>query len=418
MGTTRDIAILGSGPAALSIGAAAARLGCDVTVIAPDPDAPWAPTYCLWEAELPANLAGAVEHRWPSAVVATDRRERVLDRAYVKLDGPSLASTLWHDLRTASARIVTGAAISLAHDDERSTVSTDAGTEERARIVIDATGAESPFVRRVSRGRAAYQIAYGLVLEAPSHRFDPGQAVLMDFRPAIPDENEPPSFLYALPLGGDRLFVEETSLAHRPAVSVDLLRKRLGVRLGSQRVGSHEVVGEEYCRIPMGVPLPLPEQDVVPFGAAASMVNPASGYSIARSLRKAEPVARAIAHALANGGRGEAIAAGNAAVWPSADRAAWGLYTLGLESLVDMTSAQSSAFFNGFFETRAEDWSGYLGGTLSPREVGGVMARVFRCVPPSVQWYLCRRSLWHLVRRSFSSGFGPLAKVFLQPGAA
>ena len=135
MGTTRDIAILGSGPAALSIGAAAARLGCDVTVIAPNPDAPWAPTYCLWEAELPANLAGTVEHRWPSAVVATDRRERVLDRAYVKLDGPSLASTLWHDLRTASARIVNGAAISLAHDDERSIVSTDAGTKIAERFV-------------------------------------------------------------------------------------------------------------------------------------------------------------------------------------------------------------------------------------------------------------------------------------------
>jgi len=410
MGVTRDIAILGSGPAALSIGAALARFGCEVTLIAPKPHAPWKANYCLWTDEVPERVASAVERAWPAVAVATDRGERRLGRGYSKFDGRALADSLWTDLRTGGARVVDGRAVSIEHESDASRITIEAGAREHARVVIDASGAGTPFVVRSSRRIPAHQVAYGVFLEAPAHRFDPDCAVLMDFRAADGHAAEPPSFLYALPLEGDRLFIEETSLAHRPPVSFELLRTRLGARLRSWGLGGCEVLGEEHCVIPMGVPLPTPHQPLVPFGAAASMVNPASGYSIAHALRKAEPVALSITRALATGGRTAAIAAGNSTVWPDADRSAWDLYAVGLESLVDMNAKQTSAFFDGFFEMPEEDWSGILSGTLSPREVGGAMARVFRTVPPSVRW--------HLVTRSFSSGFGPFAKAFLQPGIA
>ena len=83
---------------------------------------------------------------------------------------------------------------------------------------------------------------------------------------------------------------------------------------------------------------------------------------------------------------------------------------MGLESLVNMNATQTSAFFDGFFAMPQDDWSRFLAGTLTAREVVGVMARVFTFVPPSVGW--------HLVRTSLSTGFAPLAKVFLQPGTA
>lgn len=409
MGSTSDIAVLGSGPAALSIGAAAARLGCQVTLIAPDPHATWAPNYCVWEDEVPAGAQGAVGHRWSEVLVATPGGERSLSRPYVKLDGRALSESCWSALGKASCRVVRGRAVSLRHEPDITTVFTAEGDSEQARVVVDASGATTPFVARSSNRAPAFQAAYGLLLDAPSHRFDRDRAVLMDFRPAEGDALEPPSFLYVLPLD-DKLFVEETSLAHRPAVSFELLRARLQRRLASWGLHQCNVLGEEHCTIPMGVPLPSVQQEVVPYGAAASMVNPASGYSIAHALRKAEPTARSIVHALASGGRREAIAEGNAAVWPSSDRAAWELYAIGLESLVDMDAAQTSAFFSGFFQMAEEDWAGFLAGTLTAREVGMIMARVFRFVPPSVRW--------HLVRTSFSQGITPFAKLFLQPGTA
>lgn len=55
---------------------------------------------------------------------------------------------------------------------------------------------------------------------------------------------------------------------------------------------------EEWSYIPVGGPLPLPDQPAAAFGAAASLVHPATGYSITRSLREAPAVARACAQAL------------------------------------------------------------------------------------------------------------------------
>ena len=160
----------------------------------------------------------------------------------------------------------------------------------------------------------------------------------------------------------------------------------------------------------MGVPLPVARQHLVPFGAAASMVNPASGYSIAHVLRKAEPVANAIVEALGSSGRDAAISAGHSALWPIDDRKTWELYGLGLESLVDMNAAQTSAFFHAFFQMPEISWAGFLSGTLSPRELGVIMASVFGRVPAGVRW--------HLFHNSVSNGFSPLAKLFLRPGTA
>ena len=42
------------------------------------------------------------------------------------------------------------------------------------------------------------------------------------------------------------------------------------------------VVEEEWSYIPVGGPLPVAGQPVTAFGAAANLVHPATGYSIAR----------------------------------------------------------------------------------------------------------------------------------------
>lgn len=229
----------------------------------------------------------------------------------------------------------------------------------------------------------------------------------MDYRPASGDEADPPSFLYALPMSDDRLFLEETSLARRPAMSFDVLRARLATRLRGLGLGRCEQVGEELCSIAMGVGLPVLQQPLVPFGAAAAMVHPSSGYLISHVFRKVEPVAESILEGLSSNDAPLAVALGNATLWPRAQRTVWELYSFGLETLVDMNAKEIASFFDSFFALPQHGWSGFLAGTLSPSELGLVMTRLFARLPPSVQW--------HLVRTGLSSGAGPLLRSVHRP---
>lgn len=410
MGRVHDIGVLGSGPSALCIASALGARGASVALVAPEPAAPWKPNYCLWADELPAGMGRLVELSWRYASVATTFGTRELPRTYVKLDTGALQSALWDELREGSVEVVEGAARRLEHLDDETRITTSTGVVERARVVVDASGAGSQFVRRVHGRPAAFQIAYGLELRAPHHGFDPDGMVLMDFRPADSSAKEPPSFLYVLPLGGGRLFVEETSLARRPAVSMDLLQARLETRLACLGLADCERLGEERCSIPMGLGLPTPRQRIVPFGTAGAMVHPASGYLMAHVFRKAGPVADAIVVGLASGGRKTALESANATVWPSSQRALWELYGFGLETLVGMNSAEINSFFHSFFGLPRDGWSGFLAGTLEPSELGLVMTRLFRSLPRLVRW--------HLVRTGLLAGAVPLARSVLRTGVS
>ncbi|MDH3201096.1 MAG: lycopene cyclase family protein [Myxococcales bacterium] len=408
MSGLNDIAVLGSGPAALSIAAACTERGASVTLVAPEPEAPWQPNYCLWADEVSPRMEHLTERLWPQASVVTALGSRVLERPYVKLDTQELQRFLWGALRAGSVRITSSRAAALDHRGTESRIRTDDGTILRARVVIDASGARSPFIKRTHRRAPAFQTAFGLMLRAPGHGFDPNRMVLMDFCPASRQDPDPPSFLYVLPMGDDRLFIEETSLARRPAMRLSVLRARLEARLASLGLQHCERIDEEHCSIAMGLGLPTPEQALVPFGAAAAMVHPASGYLVSRVLRKADPVAASIVESLVSGDASLAIASGNATLWPRQERAVWELYTFGLETLVGMTATEIGCFFDSFFRLPQNGWSGFLGGTLSRSELAAVMTRLFGTLPASVRW--------HLVRTGLSAGAAPLARSVLQPG--
>ena len=61
-----------------------------------------------------------------------------------------------------------------------------------------------------------------------------------------------------------------------------------------------ELLDEEWSYIPVGGPLPIEDQSITAFGAAANLIHPSSGYSISRSLREAPNMAAAIEEALAS----------------------------------------------------------------------------------------------------------------------
>jgi lycopene beta-cyclase len=98
---------------------------------------------------------------------------------------------------------------------------------------------------------------------------------------------------------------------------------------------------------------------VLAFGAAAPLVHPASGFSVATSLRLAPAVADAIAAHLPAGST-RALAAARSAVWPSGARAVHRFRRIGLEALLRMPPAEVPAFFETFFALPARHRWCYL----------------------------------------------------------
>ncbi|GDX82815.1 lycopene cyclase [Deltaproteobacteria bacterium] len=368
--TTLDVLVLGAGPAGLALAAACARVGLSVAVAAPDPEAPWIPNYGAWAAELPDGWRGWAEAAWPEVVVhVDDARRHVLPGPYVKVDG-----------RRLQASLLAGV------PDRRRGTAEDAPA---ARVVVDATGAESPRVPRRGRADPGWQVAWGEVLEVDGA---PPEALLMDWRNPGPSPGEPPSFLYALPLPDGRWFAEETVLVSRPKVSPEVLRARLSRRLDRMQVrvrARHEV---ERCRIPMG--MPLPTGSVPAFGSAAGFIHPATGYSLATSLRLADPAARAIAGAL--DGRAGAMgptAALHAACWPVDRVRAWAFHRFGMEALVHMDLSSVREFFDAFFQHPPAVWGGWLAGTLPSAGIATAMLSHFGRVGWRVRGQLVATSL-------------------------
>jgi lycopene beta-cyclase len=187
----------------------------------------------------------------------------------------------------------------------------------------------------------------------------------------------------------DGWLVEETVLAARPAVDPSMLRARLEHRLGPDgRELVDAALRSESVRIPMGGPIPAPSQAVVRFGAAAGFVHPATGYSVAASIRAAPRVAAAIAE-------GDDVWR---AVWPRAHRRARALHDYGLERILRLDADDTRAFFDAFFDLPADRWGEYLRVDTTPAAVASVMRGVFSGSPPTVRRRLMAGNPRALVR--------------------
>lgn len=376
-----DVAVVGAGPAGLALGAALARRG--LRVAACGPAAPWSPTFGCWADELPAAVAaapGVVRARYADpAFIGADGAPRDLGRAYLRLDTDALQAHLEAQARAAGCARAQ-ATVSAIEGGPGAWTLTGPGPALHAALVVDATGAGLPGLRRGEGPPAAIQAAWGEVYRLPAgHRF--GRMTLMDWRPAatapddeIGDPDADPSFLYALPLDAEHVFLEETSLARRPALPLPQLEARLARRLaGSGAVACGHV---ERCLIPMGGPRPLLDQPLLAFGAAAGLVHPATGYQLSRSLSLADPLAEALATALAHD-PATAAAAGWGLLWPRGRQRAWALFDYGLEVLLGLDRAGLDQFFSLFFALPEAEWRTFLAGDPAPEALRVAMLRLF-----------------------------------------
>lgn len=376
-----DVLVVGGGPAGAALLDALLVLGVDAYLIATEPEAPWRNNYGLWLQELPQPLHRFAEQIWPGVEV-TAQSTHLLQRPYARLDNHALQGHFF--IRSAGRRLC--GQVADADYGNRTKVRLADGRVLEAGLVVDASGHQPVLLKREDQRAPGFQVAYGVLAELRQPWV--GAPRLMDFSDRHLEPNVgPPSFCYALPLG-DRLFVEETVLVGRPPASLDLLKTRLEARIAHQGWQLGDILEVERCVIPMGHALPVRGQRVVGFGAAASLVHPATGYSVGMSLGLAPLVAQAIAEK-------RSAPEIEAVIWPSTRRKAWRLYQFGMEILIRLEPQQMRSFFEAFFALPEDDWSPYLSGRLDAAGVARVMRRVFGLLPGPL-----RR---HLVARTFSA---------------
>ena len=397
---SRDVAVVGGGPAALCIAAALAEQQLEVTLVAPsDPATPWPNTYGIWGEEVDAlGLGSLLEHRWSNTVSyfgsgdADDQGQIFHGRDYGLFDKQALQQHWLDGLSAGGVQHCNDMVQSVEHGPDGATLITASGDNLRARLVVDASGHDPALVSRPSDGLVAGQAAYGVVGRFSQPPVDPDQFVLMDYRCdhlSSEQRQQAPTFLYAMDLGEGRFFVEETSLAAAPALSFVGLQQRLEQRLAHRGIAIEAVEHVEHCLFPMNPALPDRRQPVVGFGGAASMVHPASGYMIGSLLRRGPQLAADLAAAMAAGQQGLALSqVGWQSLWPAELRRRHGLYRFGLEKLMRFDEAQLRAFFATFFALPNEQWFGFLANTLETPQLLQTMLQLFGSAPNAVRWGL------------------------------
>ena len=392
-----DILILGSGPAALCLASELAKQSLNIKGISTkSPHEKWENTYGIWASELEElGLGYLLSHRWSETVSyfgdgIKDKGNNPTKHFYDY--GLINQEAFQNDLlkKCKGIQWLNETAKFIKSENKISEVICLSGLKLKARLVIDASGHKSKFIKRPNLKEVAQQAAYGIVGKFSNPPVNKDQFVLMDFRSDHLDDDEllkSPSFLYAMDLGNETYFVEETSLASYPAFPQDHLKKRLLSRLQNKGVKVLEIFHEENCLFPMNLPLPYKNQSVLGFGGAASMVHPASGYMVGSLLRRAPLLAEKLAIFLKEPDYSslELATKGWSVLWPYELTQRHRLYQYGLRRLMSFDESKLRSFFSNFFKLSTKEWVGFLTNTLPLPKLIYVMSKMFINSPLKVK---------------------------------
>ncbi|MFI6870277.1 lycopene cyclase family protein [Nocardia sp. NPDC050406] len=323
-----DVCVVGLGPTGRALAHRAMRAGLTVVAVDPRPERLWVPTYSCWVDELPEWLShSAIASRIDAPVVWT-KQEHVIRRPYCVLSKRGL----WDALPLDDARVIAARArVVEAHRVELAD-----GTQIRAAAVFDARGQASPGRRRTA---SAHGIFVDEEIAAPMVK--PGEGLMLDWR----DENgagpdEPPSFLYAVPLGDGTVIFEETSLGLRGGMPQHELRRRTLNRLAAHGIRLRGDEPSEAAHYPLDDHPPKAGLgQVIPFGSRGGQMHPITGYCVADSLSQVDTALDALQ-------RGEDPIE---ALWPWQARLVYWMRMRGVYGLGRLTTEQSKAMFDAFF---------------------------------------------------------------------
>jgi lycopene beta-cyclase len=381
-----DVLIAGAGPAGWALAAACARSGLRTVLADLVPDAPWRATYALWADEVP-ELPIATIRAAPSRTLSIGTSEHELRRRYVVVCNDGLRG--W--LADSRVEVVTARVREAAYGRHGATVVLADGRRIATGVVVDATGARRVLSGGPLRGSRAEQTAFGIVVgTGEAERLVPDAhdtALLMDWRLPATGAVRDPSFLYSVPLGDGQVLIEETSLARRPGLGFDVLASRLRARFAAVGV-STRARRLERVRIPLDVPLPRARL-LAAFGVTAGLVHPATGYSLATSLRLAPVVATALAEGLERG-PAEAVKAARRAIWTPRAKAVHALRRRGLGAILSMPPAAVPEFFELFFTLPSEEQRVFTSGREDVRGTVRMMSEIFQQAPLHLRKQLVR----------------------------
>ncbi|MBF6327624.1 lycopene cyclase family protein [Nocardia transvalensis] len=322
-----DLCVVGLGPTGRALAHRAMRAGFRVVAIDPRPQRLWVPTYSCWIDELPGWLPDSVIASRIAAPTVWTKSPHRIQRPYCVLSKQGLWDALPLDDATVSAARATEVG---AHR-----VELNDGTAVTAATVVDTRGLASPGSRRTAS-------AHGIFVDADraAPMVTEGEGLLLDWR----DENgagpdEPPSFLYSVPLGDGTVIFEETSLGLRGGMPQHELRRRTLNRLAAHGIRLRGDEPTEAAHYPLDQPPPRAGAAAVPFGSRGGMMHPCTGYSVADSLALVDTAVDAL-----RAGRDPVQA-----LWPWRARLVYWMRMRGLYGLGRLTTAQAIAMFEAFF---------------------------------------------------------------------
>jgi len=451
-----DVLICGAGPGGLLLGSHLAKGGCRVGIVDPVLDKPWPNNYGVWidEAE-PFGYMECIDRVWNEVGVIFDEdNELVLDRPYGRVDRTRLKSRLTSECTEHGVQFCNARATDLIHHDDEPSVVTiksngsdnnggGGGSREgklSAFLVVDATGFSRKFVKHQEEFDPGYQVTYGARYAVEDlGPYEGDKMILMDYsekhlyddEELVKSNDRFPSFVYAMPLGPNELFLEETILVSRPGGSSRNLEERLQKRMAALGIKPTKILEDERAAIPMGGADPIVPQRTLGFGATASLVHPASGYMVARAMEIAPRVASTLVpplqrlrskvdcgQRLSKGDLDDLAEVGWGTVWPADERRQRDFMHFGFELLCLLNPQELRDFFTGFFRLPDALWEHFLSWRLSG--IGHIVMglRVWaQCIPRRFMPTMLIKSLPFIANRlvlPFASrgALEPLDKIY------
>lgn len=354
-----DVAIVGLGPAGRALASRCAAAGLSVLALDPDPDARWHQTLGAWADQVPPWLLphtcgiDVVAHRVHGPALYSPERAEIR-REYVILDTDRVQAALpLGDGVTVEAALLDDAEVR--------------ALRARAHRVVDCRGAGGP------GNDGPLQTAHGIVVETSAALPALGgeSALFMDWRQDYDDDELGPGFLYAVPLGPDRVLLEETCLAGLPAPTPGDLSARLRSRLRRRGVPGSAIdqpLAVEQVRIPLLPPLRGPvEPRVEAFGTAGGHGHAATGYSVSGTLG-------AVPAAVVALGSGRPIP-------PPRSPLATSLHGVGLRALLRTDPATTRGLFAAFGRMGVDRQRWFLDSASPSYQVGAAMWAMWASMP-------------------------------------
>ncbi|XP_061359741.1 lycopene epsilon cyclase, chloroplastic isoform X1 [Gastrolobium bilobum] len=403
-----DLVVIGCGPAGLALAAESGKLGLKVGLIGPD--LPFTNNYGVWEDEFKGlGLEGCIEHVWKDTIVYLDNKDPILiGRSYGRVSRHLLHEELLRRCVESGVSYLNSRVERIVEaSNGHSHVVCEYDIVVPSRLVTVASGAASGKLLQYEVGgpKVSVQTAYGVEVEVENNPYDPSLMVFMDYRDYMKQnvqclEANYPTFLYAMPMSRTRVFFEETCLVSKDAMPFDLLKKKLFSRLNTMGIRITKTYEEEWSYIPVGGSLPNTEQKNLAFGAAASMVHPATGYSVVRSLSEAPKYASAIASILKEGRETDIITHERSkenlsmqawnTLWPQERKRQRAFFLFGLALILQLDIEGIRTFFRTFFCLPNWMWQGFLGSSLSSKDLVLFAFYMFIIAPNNLRMGLVR----------------------------